>query len=233
MACRNCGHDIPPDATVCPECGADLAGLHDATAQSGQYVAALRAAEDAYVPPPHEPGGVSIVAVVAIVAAILLLAGAVVFTLYNVTALQLMHERALRRAAITQQTPIPAPNTVGQTDPESLPGEPDVATTTNTAPPASSSVGTTSPEGTVVQWYEALKARDAARLKKLVVPALDPAVTAILSSGTTVTGTRHVSTTFRANTVVIVVQETSRTSRLVQYTLAFQPDGTWVIIALR
>ena len=233
MACRKCGHEHPPEATVCPECGADLTASPLAPDPSAPFAPELRLDEEDDVPRPPPAGGRRLITILVAVAALAALLACASMAVFNVVSLQQLHERSVKRNAIVQQRAVPAPNTIGQSDNEAGPSEPDTAESTSTASGRAHDYPKGTPEATVAGWYAARAEGDAAKLRALAVPALGSTADLQLASSALVTSYRlaKVATTGSAST--ITVEQTAGERTVAVFTLQRQPDGTWLIDSLK
>ena len=236
MACRNCGHEHADDAEVCPNCGADLTALHDAAAPAAEAAAARRANADAKLPPPAKPGAGRILAIVLIVVSVLLFALCGVYAVVNVVAIQQLHKRSAARVAITGQKPVPAPNTIGQTDPEQGANESDVATTNvpfGVPPGVPDTWNMRTPEAIVDSWFTAHLANDVPAMKSVVVKALDPLVDSTYAPAPADTTWKVLKVTTSGDTATVVVRHTAAATAESTFTLARAANGVWAITAIK
>ena len=234
MACRNCGSDNIPEATVCSECGAELGTPPQAPGGTPPVAPAISAPRDPEAPTRPRSASRGLATVLAVVAAIVILAACSIFGVANVVALRQLHERSLRRNAITQQVAVPAPNTVGQTDNESGPSEPDTDQTSGTAGgSAARTYAAGTPEATVADWYKELDARDAVDLRALALPGLASAIARTLASSTPVTAYRITSVKTVGSVSAVTVEQTAGTRSAVRFGLVRTSSGHWLVASFR
>jgi len=230
MACRNCGQDSAPGTEVCPECGADLTALHAAALGAAEDATKLSTRQEADTPPPVEPGSRRIVTVVAVLLGIVLLAACAIFGLNSVAQLRQAQQRRPKAAATVPERPVTLSGPSDQSDIETGPGEPDTGIGSGTPGGEGNTGGAVrTPESTIAEWYAALEARDAVRLKKTVIADRAAAVDALLRVSPSPTAYRITSAATSGTTSTILVEQTGATSTVVRYTLVRQANGVWLV----